>query len=86
VIFIDAPPLAPVIDASIVAKLADKVLFVVQWRKTPRQVVERALAGIENSRQKVAGIILNNTQLHLAASYAPYYGYYNKQYQKYYQQ
>lgn len=86
VVFVDAPPLTPVIDAAILSKLADKVIFVVQWRTTPREIVERAIQSVDEPRQKLAGILLNNTQLGLVSSYAPYYSYYHKKYQKYYQQ
>jgi exopolysaccharide transport family protein len=84
-VLVDAPPLSPVIDASILARLVDKVIFVVQWRKTPRDVIERSLQGIDGP-QRLAGVVLNNAQLGVVSTYAPYYSYYHKKYQKYYQQ
>ena len=37
---LDTPPVGPVIDPVIVANLADKTIFVVQWASTPRELVE----------------------------------------------
>lgn len=83
-VYIDAPPTSPVIDAALLSTLVDKVVLVVQWRKTPRDVVRRSMQAIEQPRHRVAGIVLNNTQLGRMASYGTYYSYYGKQYQKYY--
>jgi capsular exopolysaccharide synthesis family protein len=84
VVFLDAPPLSPVIDSSILSKLADKVVFVVHWRTTPRDLVLRSMQSIDNPRQKIAGMVLNDAQLRLMSSYSSYYSYYHKKYQKYY--
>jgi polysaccharide biosynthesis transport protein len=83
-VVIDAPPITPVIDGTILAKLVDKVVFVVQWRSTPREIVQRALQTLDTPRQRIAGIVFNNAQLDRMASYSPYYSYYHKRYQKYY--
>jgi capsular exopolysaccharide synthesis family protein len=83
-VFIDAPPLIPVIDSTLLAKLADKVIFVIRWRTTPRDIVVRAVQSIDDPRQKIAGVVVNHTQLGLLSSYAPYYSYYHKKYQAYY--
>lgn len=88
-VIIDAPPVTPVIDSAMLSKLVDKVVFVVRWRATPRDLVQRAIQAIDNPSHKVAGIILNNGDLKLMSSYAYYgygyaYGYYNKAYSKYY--
>jgi polysaccharide biosynthesis transport protein len=84
VIFLDAPPLSPVIDGSILSKLVDKVIYVVQWRTTPRDIVARGMQLVDNPRQKVAGMVINNAQLGMMASYSSYYSYYHKKYDKYY--
>lgn len=84
VVFLDAPPLSPVIDSAILSKLVDKVIYVVHWRSTPRDLVLRSLQSIDNPRQKIAGLVLNNAQLRMMSSYSSYYSYYHKKYQKYY--
>jgi capsular exopolysaccharide synthesis family protein len=83
-VFIDAPPLTPVIDSALLSKLADKIVFVIRWRTTPRDIVVRALQSIGDTRHKIAGVLINHTQLGKLASYAPYYSYYHKKYQAYY--
>ena len=48
-IVIDTPPVGPVIDPAIVAKLADKTIFVVQWGSTPRELVTDSVQQLSNS-------------------------------------
>jgi polysaccharide biosynthesis transport protein len=85
-VIIDAPPLTPVIDSALLSKHVDKVVFVVRWRTTPRDIAARAVAAIDRPRQKIAGVVLNNIQLGRLSSYSPYYSYYHKRYQNYYAQ
>lgn len=82
-IVIDTPPLTPVIDGSVVAAIADKVVFAVRWNETPRELVADALESIRTPR-KVAGVVLtmlNEKAMPQYGRYA-YYGkaYYNKYY------
>lgn len=84
-IVLDAPPVTPVIDSALLSKLADTIIFVVQWRATPRDVVLRAVNTLDEPRRKVAGVVLNNVQLRSASTYSAAYGYYNKRYQSYYE-
>lgn len=84
VVFLDAPPISPVIDSAILSKIVDKVVYVVHWRETPRDLVVRSLQAIDNPRQKISGLVMNNAQLRLMSSYSAYYSYYHKKYQSYY--
>jgi polysaccharide biosynthesis transport protein len=85
-VIIDAPPLTPVIDSALLSKHVDKVVLVVRWRTTPREIAARAVAAIDRPRQKIAGVVLNNIQPGRMSSYSPYYRYYHKRYQTYYAQ
>src|SRR5262249_36087039 len=38
-VVLDTPPVGPVVDPVIVAHLADKTIFVVQWASTPRELI-----------------------------------------------
>ncbi len=58
-IVIAAPPLLPVIDARILADLADQILFVMTWQKTPRQIAKKAIALLGANQSKIAGVVLN---------------------------
>jgi exopolysaccharide transport family protein len=85
-VVVDTPPVGPVVDAAVMASLADKVLFIVRWGKTVREVVAdstRQLAG----DKKVAGIVLNFVDEKEARKYGKYaYSYYygTKYYKSYY--
>jgi len=83
-IVIDSPPLAPVIDARVLATLADKVVFVVRWRSTTREIAAQN-AEFFVAGHKLAGIALNlvdESQTPRYGAYTQYSGYY---YKKYYQ-
>ncbi|WP_192250547.1 GumC family protein [Mesorhizobium silamurunense] len=56
-VIIDAPPVGPAADASILARHVDKVVFVVRWRETSREAVAEAIRHI-GDRSKLAGIAL----------------------------
>lgn len=86
IIYLDAPPLLPVVDSIVLSKFADKIVLVVRWRSTPRNIVMRATQLIENSVNNISGIILNNASIDQLMSYDPYNTYYHKMYQSYYEQ
>src|SRR5260370_8095127 len=58
-VVLDTPPVGPVIDPVIVASLADKTIFVVQWASTPRELIETPLPQL-STHKPVAGIILTS--------------------------
>ncbi len=58
-IIIEAPPLLPVIDTRILADYADQILFVVAWRKTPKQLAKKALHSLGINHDKIAGVVIN---------------------------
>ena len=68
VIFIDSPPLLPVVDAKILRRMADMVLFVVRADASPREGVVRSLADMRD----VAGVIFNQVS---PGSFRRYYYY-----------
>jgi succinoglycan biosynthesis transport protein ExoP len=84
VIIMDAPPLLPVIDSVVLAGLTDRILLVVGWRKTPRNLVSRAVQLIEPAAHKISGVALNGARMEQLASYDPDNTYYHKSYQAYY--
>jgi succinoglycan biosynthesis transport protein ExoP len=58
-IFIDLPPVVPVVDAKAIASFVDSFVFVIEWAKTSRDVVREAVLGTEAVRQRVVGAVLN---------------------------
>jgi polysaccharide biosynthesis transport protein len=81
-VVLDTPPVGPVIDPVIVANLADKTIFVVQWASTPRELVETSLRQV-STHKRVAGIVLNSVNENRARKYGGEY-YSGKSYEKYY--
>ncbi len=58
-VYVDLPPVVPVVDARATAALYDCVVFVIEWGKTSREVVREALDSAETLRQRVVGAVLN---------------------------
>ena len=57
-IVMTAPPLLAATDATILAELADEIVFVTAWQKTPRRLAQKALATIAPHHGKLAGAAL----------------------------
>ncbi len=76
-VFFDTPPMVGVSDASIVAGEVDGVIMVVQYRKYPREIAVRAKQMIENVGGKIAGVVLNNTNVMRDDYYYHYHSYYS---------
>ncbi len=83
-VLIDAPPAKFVIDSAILSRRVDRIVYIVHWRTTPQDVVLRTLASLDRTREKIAGIVLNNVQLNKMAGYSKDYAYYGKKYDKYF--
>jgi polysaccharide biosynthesis transport protein len=85
-IVLDAPPVLAVADARTISALADSVLLIVRWRRTPRLAARTALAQLENDGTPLAGVVLtmvNTASRSVGASNPAYY--YNKAQKAYYQ-
>jgi capsular exopolysaccharide synthesis family protein len=76
-IIVDAPPILPIADAPILARLADHVVLVVRAGLTPRPLIERAVESLDGV--KLMGIALNDVDV-LRSPYAAAYQYYEKCY------
>ena len=57
-VVVDAAPCGIVVDARVLAELADRIVFVVGWRRTACEVVARNLQVLGHA-DKLAGIVLN---------------------------
>ncbi|WGD31622.1 polysaccharide biosynthesis tyrosine autokinase [Ancylobacter sp. WKF20] len=82
-IIVDAPPVGPVVDAAVLASVADKVVFVVRWGVTAREFVRHSLERIPGDR-KVCGIAFNMVDLRRTPRYGRYSYYSSAYYKKYY--
>jgi len=85
IVLLDTAPVIPVSDTRLLAPKADVVVFLVQWRKTPRKAIEAAFAMLRSVGAEVAGIALTLVDVREQAKYGygdP--GYYYRSYKKYY--
>ena len=57
-IVIDSPPVGAVTDSIVISQLVDKVVFVVRWSSTARDVVRDAVSHLPGDK-KVAGVVFN---------------------------
>jgi len=85
-LIIDTPPLGPVIDPVIVSAVSDKIVFVVRWGSTARDLVASTMRRLPGQK-KVAGVVFNYVVDAEAQKYGKYvYGnhYGIREYRKYY--
>jgi exopolysaccharide transport family protein len=83
-VVLDAPPLLPVIDALAVAALADKILVVVEWNRTPRGDISEALKILRPEAHRIAGIVLNKVEFEQLYGYGHNSGYHSRYFKKYF--
>ncbi|MBB4200565.1 exopolysaccharide transport family protein [Rhodoblastus sphagnicola] len=83
-VVIDTPPVGPVIDAKVLSPAVDKIIFVVRWQQTPREIVQQNIQSIMQHK-KVAGVLFNLVDEAQTPRYGPYAHYSGSYYNKYYQ-
>ncbi|MCW2318647.1 succinoglycan biosynthesis transport protein ExoP [Rhodoblastus acidophilus] len=80
-VFVDLPPIVPVVDVKAAAFLFDGFVFIVEWSATSRDVVRDALTSAEFVRQRIIGAVLNKAdpgalkriESYRGAAYGNYY-------------
>lgn len=85
-IFIDTPPAGPVVDPIVVSHLTDKIVLVVRWAATARELVRPIVEQLAGHR-KIAGVAFNRVNIRQAQKYGKYaYSYYygSRYYKNYY--
>ncbi len=84
-IILDSPPIGALAETKLLASFADKVIFVVRWRKTPRDAARRGtqLLGMEHASIGVVLNFVNEVIVRQYGFFAPYSG---RQYRQYYSQ
>ncbi|MFZ5783679.1 MAG: GumC family protein [Pseudomonadota bacterium] len=83
-VILDGPPVMAVSDARIIARLADYTVFIVQWARTPREVVKTAIGALLGVTNHV-GVVINRVNLakHARYGYGDHGDYYSR-YRGYY--
>ncbi len=74
-IVMDAPPLLPVVDALALATVADKILVIVEWRRTSHASIYQAFRVLGPEAYRVAGIVLNKVDFKQLPGYGAGYHY-----------
>ena len=88
VILIDSPPVQLVSDATILASVANALVFVVRADATPYQVSKGALEQLKKGKAQLLGVVLNRLDVDKAERYYGYGRYFSyggkyKYYKKY---
>ena len=73
-ILLDAPPVLPVTDARILAKMADALIYVVKWNDTPRDIVIHGLSSLKGIGVHISGLVMTQVDRDQQKKYG--YGYY----------
>jgi len=84
-VILDAPPILGVADARILAAKADRVLYLVQWNKTPLRAAQSAVDMLQECGANVVGALLTKVNVKGQARYgygdsSDYYGYFKNYY------
>ena len=81
-VFFDAPPIMGVSDASVLASAVDLCVLVVQYRKYPQLMTQRAKEMVTKVGGNLIGVVLNNINISQDSYYYYYSGYYYDNYYK----
>lgn len=80
-IFIDLPPYLAISDSRVLAGLSDHMVYLVQWDKTPRAIIDANLRQMATDNVAIDGFVISQVDLKRHAKY--YYGDVGTYYRKY---
>jgi len=78
-ILFDAPPIIGVSDAAVLVSISDQVILLIQHRRNPESMVQRARQIIEGLKVPIIGVVLNQVPTGTGEDYSYYtnnYSYY----------
>ncbi|MFT4115674.1 polysaccharide biosynthesis tyrosine autokinase [Bradyrhizobium sp.] len=76
-VIIDLPPLAPVVDVRATTKVVDSYLYVVEWGKTRKSLVQQQLLSAPEIYELLLGVVLNKADINVLGRYEGHYGGYH---------
>lgn len=76
-VFFDSPPILGVSDASVLVRILDLTVVVVQHRRFPRAMLQRVKQAVENAGGNILGVVLNNVDIRHDQHYEYYTNYYH---------
>jgi capsular exopolysaccharide synthesis family protein len=62
-VLVDAPPVIGLSDVYFLSQLVDQAIFLVQWAKTPKHIVQHALRILEKTTINVVGTVLTRIDM-----------------------
>ena len=69
VVLLDTAPVMPVVESRILARQADATVLLVQWRKTPKKILQTAIDTLNESGAKLVGVAINQLDVKQASHY-----------------
>ena len=75
IVFFDSPPILGVSDASILVSEVDNTIMVVQYRRFPRNMLQRVKTTVIHVGGNLIGVVLNNVDIRQDDSYRYYSNY-----------
>jgi polysaccharide biosynthesis transport protein len=69
-VIVDLPPLGQTIDAKVISEMTDTFLLLVEWGKTPRNVVASVLKSNHDIAQKTCGFVMNKVDMSVYCEYS----------------
>jgi succinoglycan biosynthesis transport protein ExoP len=76
-VFLDLPPLMPIVDVRASTRLVDSYVYVVEWGKTRVDFAEQALNSARGVYEHLLGVVLNKVNLRSMGRYDGGDSYYN---------
>lgn len=83
-VILDAPPILPIADGRVVCAAADAALFLIRWRKTPRDAAIGAIKQLREAGVSLAGCVMTQVDLKQYAHYGYGAAYYGDAYRQYF--
>lgn len=84
-VVVDTPPVLAVADTRVLAAIADQVLFLIRWNRTPRDAVRNSIRLLRDAKAPLAGVavVQVDQRRHARYGYGDYGQYYGR-YREYY--
>jgi capsular exopolysaccharide synthesis family protein len=70
-VFVDSPPLIAVSDTLWLARMADAVIFLVRWQRTPRSAVRATIQKLRDTGTVITGTLLTFVDIEKSGSLTP---------------
>ena len=75
-IIIDTPPVSAAVDAGVVGRIADGVVYVVRHNYVKQTLAKRCMDKLTRNDCRILGIVMNSVDGESSSYYEGYYGYY----------